>query len=320
MSRLFVNQLKENDSVSEIYRVVDKSLRLNKKGAYYLQFTLGDRTGAVAAMLWNVTEEVSQKFEEGDFVRCEGSVQLFQGKVQIIARKITKVDSSSVSVADFADSAKQDVSLLTARLREILWSVESEPLKTVVQAFLDDSTFMARFTRSFAGVRLHHAYSGGLLEHTVSMLELALVVGKQYSEIVDRDLLLVGVFLHDIGKTIELSDDPVAPVYSDEGQALGHLYLGAEILSHKLASIEATTGVAFDPNLVLKLKHMILSHHGSVEFGAVKVPMTREAIAIHFIDSIDAKLNEFQKFIMSDPNADKAWTNYNSSLDRKLLK
>ena len=238
----------------------------------------------------------------------------------VIARRLAKVDSIDVCVEDFTEASGKDVGALEKRLREILGEITNASLAALVDAFLKDETFLTRFVRSFAGVRLHHAYPGGLLEHTVSMMELARFVGRQYSEIVDSELLLVGAFLHDVGKTIELSDDPVNPVYSDEGQALGHLFLGAELVSRKIAEVEAATGEPFEPMLALKIKHMILSHHGDPEFGSAKVPMTREAIALHLIDSLDAKLNEFQKFIKDDPNFDKRWTNYNVSLERKLLK
>lgn len=320
MDRLFVNQFKENDVVSGVYRLRDKSLRLNKRGVYYLQFNLCDRTGSIVAFYWNATEEYAKKFEEGDFLQIEGTVQLFQGKLQVIVRKATKVDSSTIAVEDFAENSVKDVAALTSRLREILATIANPDLGAVVGAFLNDGTFMLNFERGCAGVRLHHAYPGGLLEHTVAMMELADFVAGQYSEIVDRDLLVVGAFLHDVGKTRELSDDPGMPTYSDEGQALGHLYLGAEMLAEKLAELKKETGRAIDPLLALKLKHMILSHHGLPEFGSPKVPMTREALALHMIDSLDAKLNEFQKFIRDDPNVDRRWTNYNASLDRKLLK
>ena len=320
MSRLFVNQIKENLVISETYRLLDKALRVNKHGAYYLQFNLNDRTGSVTGLLWNVTEEFAQKFSEGDYVKCDGTSQLFQGKLQIAVRKLTKVDPNAVDIADFADTSEVDVNAMTSRLREILAGVQDPRLVTLVEAFLADETLMTRLQRSFAGVRLHHAFAGGLLDHTLSIMEMALVVGERYSHIVDRDLLVVGSFLHDIGKTLELSDDPVVPTYTDEGQALGHLYLGAELVDRKIAEIERSSGVAFDPLLAVKLKHMILSHHGTVEFGAVKTPMTREAMALHVLDLLDAKLNEFQRCIQEDSNGDRSWTNYNSALDRKLLK
>ena len=319
MSRLFVNQFKENDVVSDVYRMRNKTLRTDKRGSRYLQFSLSDRTGSVVAFFWNATDEFAQKFSEGDFVRVEGGVQLYQNKIQVVARKLVKVETSEVVADDFVEHAEQNVDNLGKRLREILDTVKRPALRALVKIFLDDKDFMANFSQSYAGVRLHHAYVGGLLEHTVATMELAQFIAEQYPKIVNRDLLIVGAFLHDVGKTVELSGDALAPVYSDEGQALGHLYLGAELLDRKIKELEFVCGTSFDPILALKLKHMILSHHGTPEFGSPKVPMSREAIALHFIDSLDAKLNEFQKFIMDDASASN-WTNYNALLDRKLLK
>ncbi len=320
MSRHSVSTLQENETITETYRLLEKSLRPNKNGVLFLQFVLNDRTGSVAARFWNATEELASLYENGDFVKCEGRVQRFQGALQVIVSKMTKLDPSEVEPEEFGVSNVVDVSALTQRLTEILQTLTNPSLVNLMNAFLLDGDFMLRFTRTFAGVRLHHAYQGGLLEHTVSMMELALRVGEQYKHIVDPDLLLVGAFLHDIGKVRELSDDSFAPVYTDEGQALGHPYLGAEMLACKIAALETSTGETFDPKLAMELKHLILSHPGEVNFGAVKTPMSREAIALHFIDSLDAKLNEFQKYIMEDPNLGKGWTNFIPSLDRKLMK
>ena len=152
------------------------------------------------------------------------------------------------------------------------------------------------------------------------MMEVASRVAPLYASILDSDLLLTGVFLHDVGKTVELSDSPVAPVYTDEGQALGHSLLGVELLNQKIAELEKMTGESFDPRLATILKHMILAHHGTIENGAAKVPMCLEALALYFIDTLDAKLLEFNKYILDDPNADGFWTNYIPSVDRKLMR
>ena len=320
MSRLFVNEIKENEPVRETYRILEKVLRTNKQNALYLQFTLNDRTGSVSARLWNVTEQFANEFSDGDFVLCEGRAQRFQGNLQIIANKITKVDPNAVSVEDFTTVSDIDVPALIKRMRDLLQTVSAPELKNLVNAFLTDEVFMERFSRAYAGVRLHHAYPGGLLVHTVSMMELAVTVGSLYGRIVKPDLLLVGAFLHDVGKIYELSEDPVLPVYTDSGQALGHLYLGAELLARKIAEVESTTETTFDPKLATTLKHLVLSHHGSPEFGSVKPPMTCEALALHFIDALDAKLNEFHKYIVEDANVGKTWTNYIPAIERKLMR
>lgn len=319
MSRLFVNKIKENDVVSETYRVAEKALRPNKNGVLYLQFLLTDRTGSVAGRLWNATEELFRQFADGDFVRCEGTAQRFQGNIQVIARKLTKVDPKDVALEDFTRAAV-DVAALWKRVRELLGGMKNPKLRDLADCFLTDDAFVERFSRAYAGVRLHHAHPGGLLEHAASTMELAVRVASHYGAALDADLLLIGAFLHDVGKTIELSDDPTAPTYTDAGQALGHPCLGVEILTKKIAETEKLTGEPFDERLAIVLKHMILSHHGTLENGAAKVPASLEALALHYIDSLDAKLAEFQKHIAEDPNVGGGWTNYIPSLDRKLMK
>ncbi|MDD3590488.1 MAG: HD domain-containing protein [Thermoguttaceae bacterium] len=320
MSRLFVNQIQENQAISEIYCIVDKALRPNKNGVLYLQFLLKDRTGTVSGRLWNATESLFSQFSDGDYVRCEGTAQRFLGNLQVIAKKLTKVEPSEVSPEDFSRETTIDVPALLKRLRELAREIKNQQLYDLVDCFLADEKFVERFSRTFAGVRLHHTYPGGLLDHTVTMMEIASRIAPLYSSILDVDLLLTGAFLHDVGKTLELSDDINVPVYTDEGQGLGHPHLGVEILCQKIAELETMTGQQFDSRLALILKHMILSHHGSVENGSAKVPMCLEALALHFIDTLDAKLTEFNKYILDDPNSDSFWTNYIQNIDRKLMR
>lgn len=320
MSRLFVNQLKENESISEVFLITEKALRPNKNGVLYLQFLLQDRTGSVSGRLWNASETLAQQFSDGDFVRCEGTVQNFQGNLQVIAKKLTKVDPDEVAQEDFARGSKVDVAALLKRLRELAREIKNPLLYDLVDCFLVDESFVDRFSRAFAGVRLHHAYPGGLLEHTVSMMEVARLIAPLYSSILDVDLLLTGAFLHDVGKTAELSDDPHSPVYTGEGQSLGHPYLGVEILREKIAELEKMTGQQFDGRLAYVLKHMILSHHGTAENGAAKPPMCLEALALHYIDTLDAKLVEFNGYILDDPNPNSFWTSYIQNAERKLMR
>ncbi len=320
MSRLFVNQLQENETISEIYRIAEKALRPNKNGVLYLQFLLQDRTGSVSGRLWNASESLFRQFSDGDFVRCEGTVQNFQGNLQVIAKKLTKVEPDEVCSEDFSRGTTVDVNALTKRLRELTREIKNPQLYDLVDCFLADEGFVERFTRAFAGVRLHHAYPGGLLEHTVTMMEIASRIAPLYGSILDVDLLLTGAFLHDVGKTRELSDDLNAPVYTDEGQSLGHSCLGVEILGEKIAELERMTGQQFDSRLAFVLKHLILSHHGTAENGAAKPPMSLEALALHFIDTLDAKLVEFNRYILDDPNPGSLWTNYIQNVERKLMR
>jgi 3'-5' exoribonuclease len=196
--------------------------------------------------------------------------------------------------------------------------MEDHHLRALVECFLMDDRFVRDFCRAPAGVRNHHAYIGGLLEHVVSLLNAADRVLPLYPEL-DRDLLLSGVFLHDLGKVRELSFGRSFG-YSDEGQLVGHLVIGVEMLDEKIPEVEKLTGEPFPRELLLRLKHMILSHHGTYEFGSPKLPMTPEAIALHHLDNLDAKVHSFTRDIREDRNASSAWTPFNQSLQRKLFK
>ena len=319
MARRFVNQLRENESVVEIYQITDRYLRPNKNGNLYMQFVFSDRTGTMDGRYWNAGEEMLSDFNNGDFVVMEGTVQRFQGTLQFIAKKITKTSAAKVNSADFARGHQIDVPGLTRRLKEIMRGLTDPDLLNLADCFLADEAFLTKLCDRPAGVKLHHAYPGGLLEHTVLMLETTLALTKIYGKMLRADLLLMGVFLHDIGKTEELSSSGGFS-YTDRGQILGHPFLGVEILSQKIEETEKLTGEPFDPETAMLLKHMILSHHGPLENGSTRVPMTLEALALHYIDSLDAKLAEFQKHIHEDPNLGASWTNYIPGIERKLYK
>lgn len=319
MAHRFINQLKENDSLSEVYQITEKLLRPNKNGNLYLQFTMTDRTGSLSGRLWNTTEDFFLSFAENDFLLCEGAIQRFQGNLQFIAKKLTKIDASSVNPDDYARSVRLDIPAMIGRFREILKGIRNPDLLNLADCFLADENFMDLFSRMPAGIKLHHAYEGGLLEHTLSMMELALKTATIYGQRLNQDLLIMGVFLHDIGKIRELSITD-GMIYTDEGQMLGHSFLAIEILSEKIRETETLTGETFDPEMAMLLKHLLISHHGTLENGSTKLPMILEALALYYLDSLDAKLSEFEKRMLEDPAAGSKWTNYIPAIERKLYK
>ncbi|MBO7708133.1 MAG: HD domain-containing protein [Thermoguttaceae bacterium] len=319
MDRRFINQLHENLHVSEIYQMTERSLRTNKRGELYLQFVLTDRTGSIDARLWNVETNILSRFENGAFVSVDGVVQRFQGALQLIAKSIAPADAEKLDMADFARGGVVDIDRLTARLKDLLAELKNPDLRNLADTFVSDEAFMQAFCNRPAGIKIHHAVIGGLLEHTLKMMEMAKNIGRIYSNILDPDLLLMGAFLHDIGKIDELSSKSGFS-YTDMGQMLGHPHLGAARLREKIAETEKLTATPFDPELAMLLTHLIISHHGTLENGSAKVPMTLEAIALYYIDSLDAKLAEFHRNLCEDVNSDSHWTNYIPGLDRKLYK
>ena len=318
MPRSDVNTLTDGASVDEVYLLSDKQLRANRVGDLYLLAQLRDRTGQISGLLWNVKEPEMARINAGDFVRIRGKVQVYQGNLQIILTGIEPVPKDQVDAEQFIPETSQDTERLLARLTELLYSIEDPHLRRLMQEYLEDPEVNAGLSRAPAGIKLHHAFHGGLLEHLVNVLETAVRVIELYPQI-DRSLLLAGIFLHDLGKIRELAfEDTFA--YTDEGQLIGHLVIGIEMLNEKTPAVADALGEPFPQETLLRLKHMILSHHGSYEFGSPKLPMTPEAIALHHLDNLDAKVNEFSSLIAGDPNPQSNWTPYSTSMQRKLFK
>jgi 3'-5' exoribonuclease len=293
-------------------------LRPNKNGVFYIQMTISDRTGSVGVRVWNATEELFQTFATGDYVLLDGMTQKFQGALQVIGKSVTPVAASEINPEDFKKTVQVDRQKLRGRLIEILRDMSNPVLVNLTDCFLIDDAFMEKFCRVPAGIKLHHAYEGGLLEHTVTMLEVAKRILPFYP-MLDGDLLLTGVFLHDIGKTVELTGQGEFS-YTDEGQILGHPVIALELLYGKIRESEKMTAEPFDQKIAMLLKHLIVSHHGTYANGSAKLPMTLEAMTLHFLDSLDSKVFEFEKYIFEDPNAGSAWTNYIPVIERKLYK
>jgi 3'-5' exoribonuclease len=251
-------------------------------------------------------------------VRIEGTTQFYNGSLQIIVNNVEPAEPGEVNEEEFVRIDREQTERLMARLSEMLRGMQNYHLRNLAECFLIDEALLENLTKAPAGVKTHHAYPGGLLEHVISLMELVLLVGPRYREL-DVDLLLMGAFLHDIGKIRELSYDRHL-AYSDEGQLLGHVVIGVELLEEKIQRATELAAESFPGELALRLKHMIVSHHGHHEFGSPKVPMTCEAIALYHLDDLDAKINNFGQLIRDDVNADSAWTTYQPSLGRKLFK
>lgn len=318
MSRRYVNQFGHQESVSEVFLASDKQLRPNRNGNLYLQVELSDRSGSIGARMWNASEALYRSFDNGDYVHVEGKTQLFQGAMQLIATKVTRVEPGEVNEDDFTPLAAVEVDKLTTRLSELLRGMNDPHLRTLAECFLVDEEFLNKFTRAPAGVKHHHAYHGGLLEHVVNLMEVANRIAPCYPQI-DRDLLVTGAFLHDVGKIDELSYERDL-AYSDEGQLIGHLVMAINLLDRKIQEAEQLAGEPIPQEKILRLKHMIISHHGRYEYGSPKLPMTVEAMALYCLDNLDAQVFFFQQQLRDDPNVDSSWTHYFPNLGRKLYK
>jgi 3'-5' exoribonuclease len=318
MSRRSITLLNDGESLDETYLVTDKQLRANRQGSLFLLLELRDRTGTTSARMWNATEAQFRTFDSGDFLRIKGKAQLFQGSMQILFTSFERVMPNQVALEEFLPRSEQDLGKMLERLKAFLRKLGNPHLRALAECFLMDETLLGNFSKAPAGVRNHHAYIGGLLEHVVTMMDGADRLAPLYPEL-NRDVLLMGVFLHDLGKVRELSYERVFG-YSDEGQLVGHIDLGVEMLNEKVKLVPDLTGEPFPVELLLRLKHMIVSHHGTYEFGSPRLPMTPEAIALHCLDNFDAKLHAFLRDIREDRNGTSSWTPYNQNTQRRLFK
>ena len=311
-----VDSLRDGATIDQPFLLADKSLRTNRNGQLFLLAQLRDRTGQISALMWNVEEGQFDGLPVGCGVRVKGRVQTHQGGLQIIAHRV-KPAGDGFDPERFRPATGEKTEAAFAALREILLALPDDDLRELMAEFLADEPLVEAFKTVPAGVKAHHAHRGGLCEHVASMAAAWGRLADLYPD-VDRSLVLAGCFLHDLGKVREL--DAETFTYTTEGQLLGHMQIGLELLSAKIAAAEARLGRPFPQGTRWHLQHLILSHHGTPEKGSVKPPMTPEAVALHAIDTLDAKIDEFLKVIREDPNGDADLTPFHPRLGRRLYK
>ncbi|MGA8892492.1 MAG: HD domain-containing protein, partial [Anaeromyxobacteraceae bacterium] len=313
MEKTWVKDIKEGERVKSVFVVARKAVPTAKSGKTYLAATLVDRTGEIEARSFDRVEELSGLFEEKDLVEVEGAVGTFQGKPQLRVESVAKLDAAAAGVdpADFAwvpppeprkpeKAPAEDTSdVAWAELVGLVEAITDVHVKDLVKAFLADDDLAARLRRAPAAKSVHHAYPGGLLEHTVSCIKLSHRIADQYPQL-DRDLLVAGAFFHDIGKVRELAYDRSVE-YTDEGRLVGHLVMAAQWIHEKARRV----GVPRE--LEQHVVHLVLSHHGKLEYGSPKTPTTLEALVTHFIDDLDSRLNSWVG-LMGKDGGTRRWT------------
>ena len=302
----------------EIYLVLQKDLRTTSNGSLYIHAVLADRTGQLVARMWNASREIFDSIPASGLLHFTGRVESYKGKPQFIIDGVRSVDDASIDPSAFLPVSDHDVEQMWARLKEILRQVKNPDLLALIGRFMHDEQFVTAFKRSPAARTNHHAYLGGLLEHTLSLLELSRVVLPRYPQ-VDADLVLTGVFLHDAGKAAEL-DHLTSFEYTNEGQLIGHIVLAAIWIAQKVREMELETGRPFPPRLLAALQHIIVSHHGRYEFGSPKLPSTAEAVMVHYLDNLDAKLTMVFNAIAADPDDSSEWTKWVPALETRIFK
>jgi len=310
----------ENQAITSYFVLVAFSLRDRKgSGGQYLALTFADKTGQFDARMWDDFAEVLEHCAEGSYVKVQGQISKYNGKFQITVSKMRSAADSEIDTADFVPTTKFDAAEMSAELRGYVAAFQSAPLRALVLAFLDDPEIGPAFATAPAAKRLHHAWIGGLLEHVLHLVRICLAAAPFYPE-VDPDLLVTGAILHDIGKVRELSWRSSFD-YTLEGQLIGHISIAQGMLHEKIALLNAS-GEKFPDDLRILVEHMILAHHGKLEFGSPKLPMTPEAMLLSALDDLEAKFqalrNEFSA-AKAEGRAPGAVTDWVRSMERPLF-
>ena len=302
----------ENKVVTSTFVVVTKQIKPKKTGDPYLALTLGDRSGQIEAKMWDNVEEVLEAFEQDDFLKVKGLINKYKQRFQLTIHKLRKLGDTEIEFADYLPKTTKDIDELWRALEGFIGTFQNPHLKSLVQAFMADPEIAAAYRNAPAAKTLHHAYIGGLLDHVVSLFRSCDLLCRNYPQI-NRDLLLTGAFLHDIGKIHELTYNR-AFTYTTKGQLLGHMIIELEMLQAKLASFPD-----FPNELKILVEHLIISHHGQYDFGSPKLPMFPEALMLHYLDDLDSKMEAMRAHFEREATLDGPWTGYNPSLGRPLL-
>ncbi len=312
-----IERLNPAEIINQVFLISQPQLRTTSRGDYYIAAYLSDATGRLNARMWQATEEIYQSLPEEGFVMVKGRTEMYQNSLQMVVEAIRPIERDEVDLSEFLPTTKNDIPAMWNRLLEILGTIKNPHLIRLIKAFLGDQHLMQLYRDAPAAIALHHAYIGGLLEHTLTLLELGQRIIPLYPEI-NGDLVLTGLFLHDIGKTNELDFD-ISFKYSDQGRLMGHLVKGAIMIEEKVKQLNDEKTERFPRTLADCLIHIIVSHHGIREFGCPILPATPEAYMVHFLDNLDSKMALTLTEIKNDSNM-SSWTNYIKSLDTPLFK
>ena len=304
----YINELREGDNVSEVYLCKVKNIAKTKAGKTYYSMILQDKTGVIDTKIWDLNNGIDN-FEQMDYIRVEGNITSFQGSLQLNVRRLRKAREGEFAMEDYIPCSSKSIDGMFKELSNYVNHVQNIYLRQLLVAFFGDKEFAAKFKAHSAAKTVHHGFSGGLLEHTLSVTRMCDYFATSYS-ILNRDLLLSSAILHDIGKVKELSDFPDND-YTDEGQLIGHIVIGVEMIDDAIRSIPD-----FPVKLAHELKHCIVAHHGELEYGSPKKPALAEAVALNMADSTDAKLQTLTELFKGKTGTE--WLGYNRLFESNL--
>ncbi len=312
MKKIFIKDIKAGDAVDDIFVLSDKHVAQKKNGDNYLNIVLSDKTGSIKGVVWDNVDAISARLQSGDFVRSKGNISEYRETLQFVVKEMQACSNDDVDPSEFIPATQRDINAMYERLLKVTASMSTVYLRELFDAFWADEEFVHKFKHAPAAKKMHHAYIGGLLEHTLSMALMADRIAEHYGGI-DRDLLLAGAILHDIGKITEFEYTSKID-YSDQGRLISHIVIGIQLVDVKLGKVKD-----FPEEQAILLKHMIVSHHGSRQFGSPEPPKTIEAVLLNYIDEIDSKVNSIREFMASD-DSNETWTSYHRLLERHFYK
>jgi len=308
MKSQFIRDIQAGDVLTDCFVLTEKTMAQKKNGDNYLNLVLSDRTGSLKGVVWDNVEKISSQSEAGAVVAVKGHVGEYRGNLQAVVKEMTLVPADETDPSDFMLSTKRDVEQMFERIVVLSESLEAWYLKALFSAFWGDESFTTQFKRAPAAKKMHHAYIGGLLEHTLSMAVLADKIAEHYNGL-DRDLLISGALLHDIGKVREFNYE-MGIDYSNEGRLVNHIVIGIQMLEEKIQTI-----ASFPDEPAMLLKHMLISHHGSKELGSPEPPKTIEAVMLNCIDEMDSRIQAVREF-MGKEDPGETWTSFHRLLGR----
>jgi 3'-5' exoribonuclease len=320
MRRLYLRDAQPGDLIEDVYVLTNKQLAAASNGSQYMKGLVGDRTTTITARMWKCSKEIFASIPDGGFIRLRGRVENYQNNLQVIIEQLWPAKPDTFDIADLVPHTAKDIPEMFAKLTGILGSIRSRHLKAILDAYLADEQLMTDFRRAPAAMNFHHAFLGGLLEHTLNAVEVADAVCPFYRGL-NRDLVVAGIFLHDIAKTWELTYE-TSFGYSDGGQLIGHIVKATLWVEEKRRQAEASLGAPIPQPLIDVLQHIILSHHGETEFGSPKTPATPEALAVHAIENMDAKLTMSLTACRGEsPNGiESNWTEYLKAFSGRMYR
>lgn len=313
MKRLYIGTLTPNEVVTARFLVLSKEIRQKRTGEPNLTLQLADRTGTLEAKMWDNVAEVMDTFERDDFVQVRGVLQVNQNRALFTVHKLQRLEEQEVEFDDYFPCSERDAEEMWAELGGIIAGVANSHLRRLLERVFADSEIAEKYRIAPAAKSIHHARRGGLLEHVLSLCALCRGAAAHYKS-VDADLLITGAILHDIGKIEEL-EYTRSFGYSADGQLLGHIVIGLRIVGSKLEQVPG-----FPPKLRALLEHMIISHHGELEFGSPKIPLFPEALLLHFVDDLDSKMDAMRGALTRTHSGDGDFTAWVPSLERIILR